>query len=73
MNGDVLNYPPPTFSPDTGLFYVHEQNSMLPFAFSPVYLPFSTACILSSSTFSSPEILRNPRMPPEASAISSAW
>ncbi len=28
MNGDVLNYPPPTFSPDTGLFYVHEQNSL---------------------------------------------
>jgi len=28
VNADVLNYPPPTFSPDTGLFYVHEQNSM---------------------------------------------
>jgi alcohol dehydrogenase (cytochrome c) len=28
VNGDVTNYPPPTFSPDTGLFYVHEQNSM---------------------------------------------
>jgi alcohol dehydrogenase (cytochrome c) len=28
VNGDVLNYPPPTFSPDTGQFYVHEQNSM---------------------------------------------
>jgi alcohol dehydrogenase (cytochrome c) len=28
VNSDVLNYPPPTFSPDTGLFYVHEQNSM---------------------------------------------
>jgi alcohol dehydrogenase (cytochrome c) len=28
VNGDVLNYPPPTFSPLTGLFYVHEQNSM---------------------------------------------
>jgi alcohol dehydrogenase (cytochrome c) len=28
VNGDVLNYPPPTFSPQTGLFYVHEQNSM---------------------------------------------
>jgi alcohol dehydrogenase (cytochrome c) len=28
VNGDVLNFPPPTFSPDTGLFYVHEQNSM---------------------------------------------
>ena len=28
VNGDVTNYPPPTFSPQTGLFYVHEQNSM---------------------------------------------
>ena len=28
VNGDVLNFPPPTFSPDTGLFYVHEQNSI---------------------------------------------
>ena len=28
VNSDVTNYPPPTFSPDTGLFYVHEQNSM---------------------------------------------
>ena len=28
VNGDVTNYPPPTFSPLTGLFYVHEQNSM---------------------------------------------
>jgi len=28
VNGDVLNFPPPTFSPDTGLFYVHEQNSL---------------------------------------------
>jgi alcohol dehydrogenase (cytochrome c) len=28
VNADVLNYPPPTFSPETGLFYVHEQNSM---------------------------------------------
>src|SRR5437867_5735439 len=28
VNGDVLNYPPPAFSPDTGLFYVHEQNTM---------------------------------------------
>jgi len=28
VNSDVLNYPPPTFSPDTGLFYVHEQNSL---------------------------------------------
>ena len=24
----MLNYPPPTFSPDTGLFYVHEHNSL---------------------------------------------
>ena len=24
----MTNYPPPTFSPDTGLFYVHEQNSL---------------------------------------------
>ena len=23
-----MNYPPPTFSPDTGLFYVHEGNSL---------------------------------------------
>jgi alcohol dehydrogenase (cytochrome c) len=28
VNSDVTNYPPPTFSPDTGLFYVHEQNSL---------------------------------------------
>jgi alcohol dehydrogenase (cytochrome c) len=28
VNSDVLNYPPPTFSPDTGLFYVHEQNTL---------------------------------------------
>ena len=28
VNGDVTNYPPPSFSPDTGLFYVHEQNSL---------------------------------------------
>jgi alcohol dehydrogenase (cytochrome c) len=28
VNGDVTNYPPPTFSPDTRLFYVHEQNSL---------------------------------------------
>ena len=28
VNADVTNYPPPTFSPDTGFFYVHEQNSM---------------------------------------------
>jgi len=28
VNADVTNYPPPTFSPETGLFYVHEQNSM---------------------------------------------
>jgi len=28
VNGDVTNYPPPTFSPDTGLFYVHEQNNV---------------------------------------------
>jgi alcohol dehydrogenase (cytochrome c) len=28
VNSDVLNYPPPTYSPDTGLFYVHEQNTM---------------------------------------------
>src|SRR6185312_14150598 len=28
VNSDVLNYPPPTFSPDTGLFYVHEQNNL---------------------------------------------
>lgn len=28
VNGDVTNYPPPSFSPDTGLFYIHEQNSL---------------------------------------------
>jgi alcohol dehydrogenase (cytochrome c) len=28
VNSDVTNYPPPTFSPDTGLFYVHEQNGL---------------------------------------------
>jgi alcohol dehydrogenase (cytochrome c) len=28
VNSDVLNFPPPTFSPDTGLFYVYEQNSL---------------------------------------------
>ncbi|MDE3196894.1 MAG: PQQ-binding-like beta-propeller repeat protein, partial [Acidobacteriota bacterium] len=28
VNADVSNYPPPTFSPQTGLFYVHETNSM---------------------------------------------
>jgi alcohol dehydrogenase (cytochrome c) len=28
VNADVSNYPPPSFSPDTGLFYVHESNSM---------------------------------------------
>jgi len=28
VNADVTNYPPPAFSPQTGLFYVHEQNSM---------------------------------------------
>ena len=28
VNGDVTNYPPPTFSPQTGLFYVHEQNNL---------------------------------------------
>ena len=26
VNGDVTNYPPASFSPDTGLFYVHENN-----------------------------------------------
>jgi alcohol dehydrogenase (cytochrome c) len=26
VNGSVTNYPPPSFSPDTGLFYVHENN-----------------------------------------------
>jgi len=28
VNSSVTNYPPPTFSPDTGLFYVHEQNTL---------------------------------------------
>jgi len=28
VNGDVLNYPPPSYSPDSGLFYVHEQNNL---------------------------------------------
>jgi len=28
VNNDVTNYPPPSFSPDTGLFYVHEQNTL---------------------------------------------
>ena len=28
VNSDVTNYPPPTFSPETGLFYVHEQNGL---------------------------------------------
>ena len=28
VNGDVSNYPPPSFSPLTGLFYVHEQNTL---------------------------------------------
>jgi alcohol dehydrogenase (cytochrome c) len=28
VNADVTNYPPPTFSPDTGMFYIHEQNTM---------------------------------------------
>jgi alcohol dehydrogenase (cytochrome c) len=28
VNGDVTNYPPPSFSPDTGLFYVPEQNTL---------------------------------------------
>ena len=28
VNTDVLNFPPPTFSPETGLFYVHETNSL---------------------------------------------
>lgn len=27
-NGDLTNYPPASFSPDTGLFYVHEQTSL---------------------------------------------
>ena len=28
VNGDVTNYPPPSFSPNTGLFYVPENNSL---------------------------------------------
>ena len=28
VNSSVTNYPPPTFSPETGLFYVHEANTM---------------------------------------------
>ena len=28
VNSSVTNYPPPTFSPLTGLFYVHESNTM---------------------------------------------
>jgi alcohol dehydrogenase (cytochrome c) len=28
VNADVSNYPPPSFSPETGLFYVHETNNM---------------------------------------------
>ena len=28
VNSDVTNYPPPAFSPDTGLFYVPETNSL---------------------------------------------
>lgn len=28
VNYDVLNYPPPAFSPQTGLFYVHETNTL---------------------------------------------
>lgn len=28
VNDDVLNYPPPTFSPDTGLFYEYEMNTL---------------------------------------------
>ena len=28
VNGSVLNYPPPTFSPDTGLFYVNENSGL---------------------------------------------
>ena len=27
-NGDVTNYPPASYSPDTGFFYVHETNSL---------------------------------------------
>jgi len=28
VNGSVLNYPPPSFSPDTGLFYVNENSGL---------------------------------------------
>jgi len=28
VNGSVTNYPPPSFSPDTGLFYVEENNDL---------------------------------------------
>jgi alcohol dehydrogenase (cytochrome c) len=28
VNGSVLNHPPPTFSPDTGLFYINENNGL---------------------------------------------
>jgi alcohol dehydrogenase (cytochrome c) len=28
VSGDVTNYPPPSFSPETGLFYVPERNSL---------------------------------------------
>ena len=28
VNGDITNYPPPSFSPTTGLFYVPENNSL---------------------------------------------
>jgi alcohol dehydrogenase (cytochrome c) len=28
VNGDITNYPPPSFSPSTGLFYVPENNSL---------------------------------------------
>jgi alcohol dehydrogenase (cytochrome c) len=28
VNPSVLNYPPPTFSPDTGLFYINENSSL---------------------------------------------
>ncbi len=28
VNNQVLNYPPATYSPDTGLFYVHETNAL---------------------------------------------
>jgi alcohol dehydrogenase (cytochrome c) len=28
VNSSVTNYPPPSYSPDTGLFYVHEANTL---------------------------------------------